>query len=214
MSAIEATGKSPDRPREPGSARIIATLAVAGLLSGIAIVGVYEWTMPTILANQARALKAAVLQVVPGSQSMKPFTLDGGALVEAGDDAPVEELVYGAYDSEDRLLGYAIPGEGNGFQDVIVLIYGYDPKERKIVGLQVLESRETPGLGDKIRKDAGFAANFNALSVDPELVVVKNGRKSKENEVDAITGATISSKAVVKSLNVTNERWLSHLGEK
>ncbi len=214
MSTPVSIGDGVETPREPGGARMIATLALAGLISGVAIVGVYELTLPTILANRARALKAAVLQVVPGSQTMKPFTLDGGALVEATDDTPVEERIYAAYDEGGNLLGYAIPGEGNGFQDVIELIYGYDPKERKIVGLQVLESRETPGLGDKIRKDAAFVANFDDLSVDPEVVVVKNSHKTKGNEVDAITGATISSKAVVKILNVTNDRWLSHLGEK
>ncbi len=69
--------------------------------------------------------------------------------------------------------------------------------------MEILDSRETPGLGDKIYKDAAFVANFASLSVDPEIVAVKKGNKSAPNQIDAITGATISSKAVVKIAETT-----------
>ncbi|MEW8139698.1 MAG: FMN-binding protein, partial [Candidatus Thiodiazotropha endolucinida] len=97
---------------------------------------------------------------------------------------------------------------GPGFQDTIRLLYGYQPKQRKVVGMEILESRETPGLGDKIYKDAEFVSNFDALSVEPEIVTVKRGAKAAPNEVDAITGATISSKAVVRIINQANQQWL------
>jgi electron transport complex protein RnfG len=105
----------------------------------------------------------------------------------------------------------AITGEGPGFQDIIGLLYGYLPDKRVIVGMEVLESRETPGLGDKIYKDADFIANFLELAIDPTIVMVKKGRKSAPNEVDAISGATISSKAVVRIINESNEKWLEKL---
>jgi len=76
---------------------------------------------------------------------------------------------------------------------------------------RILESRETPGLGDKIYKDADFVANFRSLSVEPEILAVKKGTKSAANEVDAITGATISSKAVVRIINEGNAKWLPRL---
>jgi electron transport complex protein RnfG len=77
--------------------------------------------------------------------------------------------------------------------------------------MAILESRETPGLGDKIYKDAAFVANFDSLSIDPEIVTVKKGRKSAPNEVDAITGATISSKAVARIIQQGNLRWAPRL---
>jgi electron transport complex protein RnfG len=77
--------------------------------------------------------------------------------------------------------------------------------------MEILDSRETPGLGDKIYKDAAFVANFASLSVDPEIVAVKKGNKSAPNQIDAITGATISSKAVVKIINTANALWLPRL---
>jgi hypothetical protein len=54
---------------------------------------------------------------------------------------------------------------------------------------------------------------FTKLSIDPEVVPVPTGTRSAANEVDTITGATISSKAVVSIINATNERWLPRLGE-
>jgi electron transport complex protein RnfG len=135
----------------------------------------------------------------------------GGAGGPDGDDAAKQ--IYAAYDEAGVFRGYAIPAEGSGFQDTIALIFGFDPAKRVIVGMQVLESRETPGLGDKIAKDPVFVSNFDALEVTPEIRLVKNGAKSAANEVDSITGATISSKAVVRILNDAASAWLARLPE-
>jgi electron transport complex protein RnfG len=105
-------------------------------------------------------------------------------------------------------VGYAIPADGSGFMDTIKLIYGFDPTRRVIVGMAVLDSRETPGLGDKIITDSEFHENFVALVVEPEIDAVKKGKKTAENQVDCITGATISSEAVVSILNRSTQRWL------
>jgi len=199
----------PNMPSEPSGTRLVATLAAAGLFSGLAIVGIYVATLPIIEANNARALERAVFQVVPGSTRMQGLLLDNGELHAAGSgDAPG---VYAAYDDAGTFIGYAIPADGPGFQDTIRLIYGYDPAKRQIIGMQILESRETPGLGDKIYKDHDFAANFDALSVDPEVVCVKHGKKTSDNEIDAITGATISSKAVPAIIRPTTARWIDEL---
>ena len=98
---------------------------------------------------------------------------------------------------------------GQGFQDVLRLLYGYAPDRAAVVGMKVLESKETPGLGDKIEKDAAFKANFESLSVrlgpdarsiaDP-ITLVKPGEKTEPWQVEAITGATISSRAVATIL--------------
>jgi len=196
---------------EPGSAKLIATLGFAGLLSGLIIVAVFEATLPTITAYKAKVLREAVFKVLPGTTDMQRLVLQGGQLIVKDDAEKDEQAVFGGYDAQGRLLGYAIPSAGPGFQDTISLIYGYLPAERKVVGMEILASRETPGLGDKIYKDAAFVANFDALSIDPTIVTVKKGTKSAANEVDAITGATISSKAVVRIINEGNVRWLERL---
>ena len=196
-------------------ARMIATLTVAGLASGLLLVGVYEITKPIIDANAAAALERAVFQVLPGTTAMQPVVLRDGALVLGSGGPEDEELetIYLGRDDAGVITGYAIPWQGTGFQDVIKLIYGYQPERGVVVGMEILESMETPGLGDKIFKDANFVANFDALAVEPEIVPVAHGTKTEAHQVDCITGATISSKAVVKILNGGNEHWLGLLPE-
>jgi electron transport complex protein RnfG len=218
-------------PEEPGTFRLITTLAVAGLLSGLILAFVYLGTAPRIAAQQEKRMREAVLRVLPGATGMREMGFRNGALVPVNEEAGGPEsgaeepapggtkteagvgggTIYAALNDTGEVLGYAIPAEGPGFQDVIRLIYGFDPDRRRIVGMQVLESRETPGLGDRIYKDPDFAANFKDLAVEPAIRAVKKGTKSAPNEIDAITGATISSKSVVNILNAADEEWLPRI---
>ena len=194
---------------------MMGTLGTAGFFSGLAIVGIFLATAPMIERNRAEALEAAIYRVLPGAQSRKAFVVREGKLApfeSTGVSLPKEEAVYAGYDAEGNALGFAIPAEGPGFQDTIKLLYGYDPTRRLVVGMEVLESKETPGLGDKIFKDQDFVGNFRDLAVDPAVVMVKEGR-TQANEVDAISGATISSLAVVRIINGSNSRWLERLPE-
>jgi electron transport complex protein RnfG len=192
---------------------MMGTLGFAGLCSGLAVVGIFLITQPRIERNRAEALEAAIFRVLQGASSRAAFVAEGARLVRRPDanGAPGgQEVVYAGYDAAGALLGFAIPAEGPGFQDTIKLIYGFDASARRVVGMEVLESRETPGLGDKIIKDTDFVGNFRNLAVDPTVVVVKAGRTS-DNEVDAISGATISSQAVVKIINTSNDRWMDRV---
>ena len=195
--------------------RLILTLGVAGFFSGLLLVGVYLTTLPIIEANKARALKAAVFQVIPGCETFQTLVWQKGRLVlqsseDSGQPAPSSqgsESIFVCYDASQTLLGFAIPGSEPGFQDLIEGLFGYDAGNQLIVGFEVLESRETPGLGDKIIKNENFRANFTALAIAPEIVPVKPGAKQQTNQVETITGATISSKAVVRLIQKSLNRW-------
>jgi electron transport complex protein RnfG len=195
----------------PSSIRLVLTLAIAGLVSGIAIIGIYESTLPTITANKARELREAVFKVLPGVTKMQALVYRDEKIVVVDAPDKDEPVVYGGYDDHGDFVGYAMPGAGPGFQDTIALLYGYIPSEKIVVGMEVLESRETPGLGDKIYKDMDFVSEFSELSIEPEIVTVKKGTGSAPNEVDAITGATISAKAVVRIINETHNAWAEQL---
>ena len=200
---------------EAGPLRMLVTLGLAGLCSGIALVGIFLLTLPMIERNRAEALEAAIFEVLQGATERVTFVLRGGVLARfesPGGTLPKEEAVYAGYDQAGELVGFAIPAAGAGFQDTIRLIYGYDPARQRVVGMQVLESRETPGLGDKIMKDDAFLNCFRDLAISPEVVAVKKGR-TRDHEIDAISGATISSVAVVRIINEANARWLERLPE-
>jgi len=206
--------------KEPGAMTLILALGITGMLSGIVLVSAFLYTNPLILANKEAAIRTAIFKVLPGCESYRTLELKNGELSEQAelastgrqekDDTPV---VYAGYNEAGELIGFAVPGSEPGFQDLIVSILGYDHLEKRIIGLEILESKETPGLGDKIFKDADFQENFKALNVEPDIVMVKKGEKTKDNQVDAITGATISSKAVVASLNHSMERWKDPIGK-
>jgi electron transport complex protein RnfG len=195
---------------EPSALRLVLTLGLAGFLSGLIIVLAYHATRPAITAHQAEQLRAAVFRVLPGATRIRRMIHQDGTLIDS-EDAD-REAVFAGYDADSRLVGYAIPAEGPGFQDTIRLLYGYLPAARTVNGMEVLDSRETPGLGDKIYKDAAFVANFKNLKIDPAIVAVKKGRKAAPNEIDAITVATISSKAVARIINHANGAWAERLG--
>ncbi|MDX1390712.1 MAG: FMN-binding protein, partial [Acidobacteriota bacterium] len=173
----------------------------AGALAGLAIVLVFQWADPRIEAWRAEVLSEAVTEVLAGAARYETVFLEEGALTSApvGDTTGLDR-VYVGYDGDDAPVGVAMVGAAAGFQDVIRLLFGFDPATDRVLGMKVLESKETPGLGDKIEKDSSFVAAF--LRVAAPLVGVKEGRESgADTEVTMITGATISSRAVVDIIN-------------
>ncbi len=207
------TNPSPlPEPELPSSLRMISTMGGLGLMCGVLIVLTFQLTLPTITKNKAEALQRAIFEVVPGAEKRTTFKLAGDTL-EPLEDASEEGVKYFAcYDGNERLVGVAIEAAGQGFQDIIRILYGYSPDKRAVVGLKVLESKETPGLGDKIEKDPSFRANFDALSVTlgddrtgvlHPVELVKPGEKTDPWQVEAITGATISSRAIAAILEAS-----------
>ncbi len=205
--------------KEPGSFRLIFTLGLAGFLAGVVLVGAYLFTKPMIDANKAAAIERAIFKVLPACKSFKILELKNGKLSDykvqdkkqATGEAP--KLVYMGYNKSKEVVGFAILGAEIGFADVITILIGYDANKKTIVGYEVLECKETPGLGDKIIKDVSFQNNFKALLTEPEILFAKKGEKHKDNEVEAITGATISSKAVIRLLNKAMVQWKKPIGD-
>jgi electron transport complex protein RnfG len=130
--------------------------------------------------------------------------------------------MFPGYDESGKLVGIAIEAVGMGFADQLKVLYGYDPYDQKVIGFYVLESKETPGLGDKIEKDQKFLANFDALDVSLDeggeeiknmVVTVKNGKKVNAWEIDGITGATISSRAIGDIMASSTSHWMPLIQE-
>jgi len=195
----------PDLPvvGDTPSGRLIGTLAAAGALAGLLIVMVHVWAQPRIQEHQARVLREAIQEVLASPARTTALYLVDGALTDqlpAGADSLAFERVFLGFDESDRAVGVAIIGAKPGFQDVIQLIFGYDPGSDQVLGMKILQSKETPGLGDKIEKDSVFVAAFEG--VDTPLLGVKLGAgRGNDGEVDMITGATISSRAVIAIIN-------------
>ncbi len=202
------------QPQTPSGA-MLRTLGGIAMLSGLLVVLVFQWTQPMIEENKRIAIEKAIFQVVPGAVSRRNFILSPEGLFAASDQQAAGEKVYAAYDGEGQLKGVALEAAAIGYQDVIRILYGYDPGCQCVTGIKILKMAETPGLGDKIAKDPAFLANFEALDgrvngpgdgLEHAIVTVKHGTKSKPWQIDAISGATISAKAIGRMINASGQR--------
>lgn len=205
MSAVQ-----PVAPPSPASRAMIVTLGGVALLSGFLLTLVYQLTLPYIEANQRLAVERAVFKIYPQAQTRVGVVLGANGLRPAEAAARGEILAHAVYDQTGKLHGLVAEAAAHGYAGVIRLLYGYSPECQCITGISVLQSTETPGFGDKIATDPDFLANFRALDVrlNPEgsallhpVVTVKHGTKTEAWQVDAISGATITSKAVGRMLN-------------
>ena len=209
------------RPAPPSTWHMYRAMVGVGVFCGLLIVTAFQVTQPIIERNKAEALQEAIFHVLPSASTSRTYRLDesnGFKLLEG--KARSEQLVYAGYDDQEELVGLAVEAKGMGYQDVIGLIYGYSFAEEAIIGIQVLESKETPGLGDKIETDQDFLQNFERLDVSLRddlselanpILPVKHGEKSNPWEVDGITGATISSVAIAKILNQSAQYWVPRI---
>jgi len=177
---------------------MILTLTLVGAISGGALVGVYSYTQPLIEANRQKALKEAVFQVLPQAKDFETIIKD-------------EKKIYKGLDASGQVVGYAFTGEGPGYQGIIRIMIGADPNLEKTLGIQILESVETPGLGQKITTSF-FRKQFEGLDITPFVKLLKK-EPTAPNEVQAITGATISSHAVVDIVNSTTSKVRKLLGK-
>jgi len=96
-------------PKEPSSTRLIVSMAVAGFISGLVIIGIYDITFDTIKANKARELREAVFKVLPGVANLQALRFDNGVLNIIASEAADEKTIYGGYSQGGAFIGYAIP---------------------------------------------------------------------------------------------------------
>lgn len=187
-----------------------------GALCALLIVAVYHSTAARIRENQQKFLAGAVAEVLPAARSTQSVVLDaGGRLVSTVETRELPVLL--GYSEAGDLIGAVIAAEGMGYQDNIRVLYAYSFEHSAIVGFKVLASKETPGLGDRIEKEAHFRANFERLDVGltddnkalrHPIVTVKQGEKTEPWQLDGITGATITCEAVGAILNDSAMRWV------
>lgn len=198
--------------------KMLRAMVGIGLVCALMIVLTYEGTLPRIQQLRAEALEKAIFRVIPGTVTKQTFYYDPETgFKEYSGKAEAGQLFYAGYNEQGELVGIALEASGMGFADILRVLYGYDPRKQAVIGFYVLESKETPGLGDKIEKDPKFLGNFEALDVSLDegasgiknkVTLVKPGEKENPWEIDAITGATISSRAIGNIIGSSTDQWV------
>ena len=161
-----------------------------------ALAGVQIALADKIDANKFDETMGQIPRLVPGSTGGEQFQIDG-------------RIVYRAVNADGEHVGWVVPGSGQGFADAIELLIGLDAGAEVITGLYVLDQKETPGLGSKIA-EADFQNRFKGKQTAARLSVTKT-EPAADDEIPAITGATVSSQSVTRIVNDTLAKWKGKL---
>jgi electron transport complex protein RnfG len=203
------TSAPPVTVKDVRSWKLLAMMTGGGAIAGLLIVSVYTMTLPHIEEHQGEVMQAAIREVLKAPASYDTLYLADGKLVKtlpSGASAKTTEKVYLGHDASGRRIGFALGGTENGFQDPVTVMFGYDAGARKLIAMKVVANKETPGLGNKIETDSAFVIGFANASA-PLNGVKKDRGKGGPADVVMITGATISSRAVIRIINNTIARW-------
>ena len=166
-------------------------LGIICLIATMVLAVTYEITKPRIDEQLRTEEQEALKILIPDATVFEPKTVDG--------------IEYFDAMKGDTLIGYCIKTTGSGYSGYMRIIVGID-SSGVIKGVRILEQQETPGLGAKISEvrpgetDPWFLKQFKGKSA--KTVAVKK-------DIDAITGATISSKAVTDAVRDTVNTFLS-----
>lgn len=147
-------------------------LALISALAGGILASVDAMTRPIIEERKIAAVKATLLEIFPSATEFKEIDFEDST-----------ESVTNVYSASGA--GYAFNVSVQGYKDIITFIVGVD-LEGNLVGFNVTYVNDTPGLGSKVK--------------EPEFKQTMKGKRLND-EFDTISGATISSSAVVKGLN-------------
>jgi Na+-translocating ferredoxin:NAD+ oxidoreductase subunit G len=154
------------------------TLAIFCVISAGMLAYVFMMTVPRIEANAKASFEGSLREVLPGAESFKNVAASG-----------TKSEIYEGY-AGGRAVGLAVKVSPRGYSGEIVMLVGVDP-ELHVKGMKILNQRETPGLGANVEKPK-FQKQF----------IGKGGKDAIEpkKDIDAITGATISSRAVCEGV--------------
>lgn len=165
---------------------------VLSLVFGAALAGVQGALQPRVEANKLADTLGQIPALVPGAVSGVPETVAG-------------LRTFRALDAQQNDVGRVLAAAGQGFADRIELLVALNRAGDTITGLYIVDQKETPGLGDFITKEK-WRAQFAGKPATQPLVVTKAGAR-RPDQVDGVTGATISSEAVVAIVNAAIANW-------
>lgn len=178
--------------------RIIIFVIVMGTVSSSLLVGINAFTSERIAENEELKLKSAVLDALE-----IPYQKETALTLFEANVKVVEKDAKKIYRGPDNAVAFEFSGPG--LWGPIHGIASINPDLKTIRTLKILHQEETPGLGARIAEKE-YTGQFKNKGFVPKLIFMPQGRAKADNEVDAITGATGTSKALEKLLNETIQK--------
>ena len=179
---------------------------ILAICFGSSLAGIQLTLGPKIEQNKINETREKVPELVLGAARARKLAEEEKALEIQPRSVAVtkngRQTAYSVLEARDPgkgRLGWVVKAGGQGYADKIELLLGLDPAAEQVSGIFVLEQKETPGLGNKIITEE-WRSQFLGKETDRPLEVVKDTADGT-NEISAITGATISSRAVATIVN-------------
>ena|SRR5690554_4095747 len=182
----------------------VVLLLVTAIAGGI-LAGVNSVTGPVIAEREKMESLSAILELFPDANDSVEY--DEAQVAEVAASNPgITEITQVLSDGE--VLGYAITVVSGGYAGDIRTLVGVD-SEGVLSGIKVLVMSETAGLGSKIVDDPAFAESFQGKGAGGS--VTPAGAGAGDDEVMMLSGATVSTNAVVKGVNEALDAFASNL---
>jgi len=185
--------------------KMIGFVLVFGVFWSTALVAVDTMTGPRIEKYLLEKKRKKVLEalVIPYEADTIEAVFTANVTAEEIDGKTI-------YTAEDGSIAFEFSGPAS--QGPISGVIALTPDKEAIKGIAMIQQNETPGLGSRVLADENLV-NFRDKKVVPELLIVAAGTASADNEVDAITGATLTSKALEKNINKNVQATKTLLGQ-
>ncbi|MCF7907645.1 MAG: RnfABCDGE type electron transport complex subunit G [Candidatus Omnitrophica bacterium] len=183
--------------------KIIVVLTLVCIICAFFLALVQGLAEKKIEFNAAKRIKDAISNLAPGYSDIEEIVVE-------------EDVIYKLKDKSGKSIGYAFSAQGQGYQGKIKILAVANPSLNRLEGIEIVDSLETPGLGAKIQEEP-FSGQFKGLNLGESIQCVKGASTDDDkvpavsqatkvyskSQIEAITGATVSSRAVV---NILNER--------
>ncbi len=169
--------------------RMVVVLTVLSVLSGGALAFFQDLTTPGIELNRLKYIKGPAVKEILQNTTNDPI-VDRFKL-KANDKE--ENFFVGVF--KDKPNAVVFESSGKGFGGDVGIVVGVDLDSDKILGVAVTTHSETPGMGSRAKTEPGLVAQFKGKPIEEAYKV-----KSDGGQIDAIAGATITSRAVVSGV--------------
>lgn len=183
-----------------GFVLLLVTAIAGGILAGVNGV-----TAPVIAEMERQASFGALLEIFPEANDF--IEVEESVLDEIKSTNGSVFEVYKAVKDEEE-LGYALKTLSGGYGGDINTLIGIK-SDGTVAGLRVLENSETPGIGSRIVEDFAFRESFIDKNALASLTPVD--APSADDEVLMLSGATVSTEAVLKGVNDALDAYVNYL---
>jgi electron transport complex protein RnfG len=176
--------------------KMVVVLTILSVISGGGLKGLEEWAKPKIENNVMNLVKGPAIRGILEAADNDPVA-DRFKITDGDQERNIFVGVFGG--KADTVV---VEASANGYGDKVGMVVAINMAEETLRGIGVTTHKETPGLGANAKADPSFAAQFAGKSITDSFGVTTDG-----GQISALSGATITSRAVCTGVNQAVETY-------